>query len=83
MYALQRLLWDVRKRPALAERFRADPDGVLDEYHVDGKERVAMASLDLKALYDGGVNPYLLYFCALQIGIERAEYYGRIRGEIA
>lgn len=42
-----------------------------------------MACLDLKTLYDGGVNPYLLYFCALQIGIDRAEYYGRIRGEIS
>lgn len=83
MYTLQRLLWDVRKNPALAERFRADPNAVLDEYHVDGDERAAMASLDLKTLYDAGANPYLLYFCALQIGIDRAEYYGRIRGEIA
>lgn len=82
MYTLQRLLWDVRKIPALAENFRADPNAVLDAYHVGGEERIAMVSLDLKALYDKGVNPYLLYFCALQIGIDRAEYYGRIRGEI-
>ncbi|WP_172832602.1 hypothetical protein [Mycobacterium asiaticum] len=82
VYTLQRLLWDVRKNPTLAERFRADPDGVLDEYRVEGEGRAAMASLDLKTLYDGGVNPYLLYFCALQIGVDRAEYYGRIRGEI-
>lgn len=82
VYALQRLLWDVRKNPALAERFTADPNAVLEEYHVYGEERVAMAALDLKKLYDAGVNPYLLYFCALQIGIDRAEYYRRIRGEI-
>jgi Aromatic-ring-opening dioxygenase LigAB, LigA subunit len=82
VYALQKLLWDVRKNPALAERFRAYPTMVLDEYQIDGYERAAMAALDLKALYDRGANPYLLYFCALQIGIDRAEYYGRIRGEI-
>ncbi|HEY9524931.1 MAG TPA: hypothetical protein VIR33_16965 [Thermopolyspora sp.] len=82
MYNLQKLLWDVRKEPALAERFRADPNAVLDEYGIDGVERAAMIAMDIKTLYDRGVNPYLLYFCALQIGVDRAEYYARLRGEL-
>ncbi len=82
MYRLQKLLWDIRKDLDLAERFRAAPDGVLDEYGIDGVERVAMLELDFKTLYDRGANPYLLYFCALQIGVDRAEYYARVRGEL-
>jgi hypothetical protein len=83
LYSLQRLLWDVRKDPALAGRFRAEPDTVLDEYRIDGEERAAMTSLDFKTLYDRGANPYLLYFCALQIGVDRTEYYARLRGEVS
>lgn len=81
MYDLQKLLWEVRKDPSLAERFRAEPDAVLDDYGIEGAERTAMRTLDFKALYERGANPYLLYFCALQIGVDRAEYYARIRGE--
>lgn len=81
MYELQKLLWDVRRDLSLAERYRADPDAVLDEYRIQGEERAAMRSFDFKALFDRGVNPYLLYFCALQLGVDRAEYYARLRGE--
>lgn len=81
MYAVHKLLWDVRRQPSLAQRFRAEPDAVLDEYGVTGKERQEMRTLDLRALYDAGANPYLLYFCALQLGVPREEYYAQIRGE--
>lgn len=82
MFELQQLLWDIRKDAALAARFQQDPDGVLDAYGIDGVEREAMRALDFKTLYDRGANPYLLYFCALQIGVDRTEYYARIRGEV-
>ncbi|MEH0553987.1 hypothetical protein [Streptomyces sp. B21-101] len=81
MYDLQKLLWDVRKEPELAERFRTEPDSVLDDYGIEGEERTAMKALDFKTLYERGANPYLLYFCALQIGVDRAGYYARLRGE--
>lgn len=82
MFELQQLLWDIRKDAALAARFQQDPEGVLDAYGIEGVEREAMRSLDFKTLYDRGANPYLLYFCALQIGVDRTEYYARIRGEV-
>ncbi|MGN6612224.1 MAG: hypothetical protein ACTHLJ_10655 [Angustibacter sp.] len=82
MFELQQLLWDIRKDATLAARFRQEPDGVLDAYGIDGVERDAMRALDFKTLYDRGANPYLLYFCALQIGVDRTEYYARIRGEV-
>lgn len=83
MYELQKFLWDVRRDLSLAERYRADPEAVLDEYRIVGDERTAMRTFDFKTLFDRGVNPYLLYFCALQLGVDRAEYYARLRGEKA
>ncbi|NDL60347.1 hypothetical protein F7O44_25045 [Phytoactinopolyspora sp. XMNu-373] len=83
VYDLQKLLWDVRKDLDLANRFRSEPDAVLDEYGIDGEERAAMKALDFKTLYERGANPYLLYFCALQIGVDRAEYYAKLRGEVS
>jgi hypothetical protein len=80
MYSVQKLLWDVRRDPTVARRFHDTPDEVLDEYAITGAERDAMRTLDLKRLYDAGANPYLLYFCAIQLGIPRQEYYDRIRG---
>ncbi len=82
MFELQQMLWDIRKDIALAARFQKEPDAVLDGYGIEGVEREAMRRLDFKTLYERGANPYLLYFCALQIGVDRAEYYARIRGEV-
>lgn len=81
MYNVQKLLWDVRRDPSVAERFKQEPDAVLDHYGIGGEHREAMRTMDLKSLYDAGANPYLLYFCALQLGVPRQEYYDRIRGE--
>jgi hypothetical protein len=72
VYFLHKLLWELRRDPALAARFRDDPDGVLDGYELDPAERAAIAARDFRTLYDRGANPYLLYFCALQIGAEQA-----------
>ena len=81
MYALHKLLWDIRRDATTKERFMADAAAVLDAYGIDGEWRVLMTNLDFKQLYERGVNPYLLYFCAIQLEVDRAEYYARIRGE--
>lgn len=83
MYGLHKLLWDLRKAPALAERFRAEPQSVMADYELADTEADALVRGDFKALYDRGVNPYLLYFFALQIGVDRAAYYANVRGESA
>ena len=82
MFELQRLLWEVRRDSALARRFLADADEVLDEYAISGPARSAMRTFDFKALFALGVNPYLLYFCAIQLGVDRADYYAQLRGEL-
>lgn len=81
MYSLHKLLWEIRRDPALKSRYLADPDAVLDDYGVTGELRAAMRDFDFKTLYEHGVNPYLIYFCAIQLEVPRAQYYARIRGE--
>ncbi|MEV6850571.1 hypothetical protein [Actinoplanes sp. NPDC051411] len=80
MYAVHRLLWDIRRNPEVKGRFRSDPDTVLDDYAIDGEYRTWMRNLDFKSMYEHGVNPYLLYFCAIQLEVDRAAYYAQIRG---
>ncbi|MGO1834429.1 MAG: hypothetical protein ACTH0C_07160 [Actinomycetaceae bacterium] len=81
MYNMHKLLWDIRNVPAVNERFQAAPDEVLDEYGVTGEDRRALKELDFKALHELGYNPYLIYFCAIQLQVDRADYYAQIRGE--
>lgn len=81
MYNLHKLLWDIRKDPELAKSYLAGPEPVLDEYGVEGDAREAMRALDFKRLHEIGANPYLIYFCAIQLQVDRAQYYAQIRGE--
>jgi hypothetical protein len=79
MYALHKLLWELRRDPELARRFQEDPGGVLDEYGLAEQDRDAIIARDFRLLYGRGANPYLLYFCALQLGVTRDAYYAQLR----
>ncbi|AVV46098.1 hypothetical protein C6376_36760 [Streptomyces sp. P3] len=81
MYSIHRLLWDIRRHPDVAARYRSSPDEVLDAYGITGEFRTWMKDLDFKSMYEHRVNPYLLYFCAIQLEVDRAAYYAQIRGE--
>lgn len=81
MYELHRLLWGIRKDPALAERFLAEPGPILEEYAISEEAGKALVNFDFKKLHEIGANPYLIYFCALQLKYDRAAYYAQIRGE--
>jgi hypothetical protein len=81
VYSLHKLLWDIRRDRDLKSRYLQEPDGVLDEYGIDGEWRDLMKNLDFKSMYERGINPYLLYFCAIQLEVDRADYYAQIRGE--
>lgn len=78
---MHKLLWDIRNVPEVNERFLAHPEDVLDDYAVEGEDRRALRELDFKALHELGYNPYLIYFCAIQLRVDRADYYAQIRGE--
>ena len=59
-YQVDKLLRDLRRDRALAARFRAEIDSVLDDYTLDAAERELLKRWDVRALYDRGVNPLLL-----------------------
>jgi Aromatic-ring-opening dioxygenase LigAB, LigA subunit len=81
VYELHQLLWDIRRHPAVRDRYLAGADEVLDAYGIHGDLRGLMKALDFKSMYEHGTNPYLLYFCAIQLQVDRAAYYAQIRGE--
>jgi hypothetical protein len=81
MYALHKLLWELRRDPELARQFQEDPAGVLDQYELTEQEQAAIIGKDFRLLFDRGANPYLLYFCALQIGMTRDSYYAQLRDD--
>ncbi|KIQ08021.1 hypothetical protein [Rhodococcus sp. MEB064] len=81
MYGVHKLLWDIRRDGAVKTLYIEDPTAALDRYGVEEPLRTLMAEFDIKGLYEAGVNPYLLYFCAIQLEVNRADYYARIRGE--
>jgi hypothetical protein len=81
MYELHQILWDIRRDPQLAEKFLDDPIPILDHYKITGEAREALINFDFAKLHEIGANPYLIYFCAIQLKFDRAAYYAQIRGE--
>ena len=66
-YAISRAMWEITRDRDLAERFRADPAAVLDGRDLDDQERKALGAHDLRALFELGVHPFVLYHFALRM----------------
>ncbi|MGJ3508180.1 hypothetical protein [Enemella sp. A6] len=81
MFELHKLLWDIRNVPSVNARFKQDPGEVVDAYGIEEPDRTSLMNLDFRALYERGANPYLLYFCAIQLEVDRAQYYAQLRNE--
>ncbi len=55
-----RLIFEVRRDPALRERFTSDLEGLMADYGLSEPERRAFREIDIRALGDMGVHPYFL-----------------------
>ena len=71
-YATSRVMWEITRDRDLADRFRADPAAVLDDWvrqggDLDDEERTVLAAQDLRALFERGVHPFVLYHFALRM----------------
>ena len=66
-YATSRAMWEMTRDRDLAEEFRADPAAVLDGRDLDVAERKALAAADLRALFELGIHPFVLYHFALRL----------------
>lgn len=77
-YAVQRVLWDLRHDSNVVSMMAKDPEGTLRAYGLSDEEVEAMIRRDFRTLLDFGVNPLLLYFGALEMGISRQDYYAML-----
>lgn len=78
---LHELLWQVRRDDALVRRMHHDPAGVCDEFGIPAGIARHLSPVAVPALLELGANPYLLFFAALELGVDRAEYYTQLARE--
>ena len=55
-----RMIFEVRRDPALIERFHRDLEGLMSDYGLSEAERKALREIDLMALARLGLHPYFL-----------------------
>jgi Aromatic-ring-opening dioxygenase LigAB, LigA subunit len=67
LYAVSRLMFDVTRDRDLAAQFEVAPATVLDGRDLSEAERTALASADLRALFELGTHPFVLYHFALRL----------------
>jgi protocatechuate 4,5-dioxygenase alpha chain len=64
---MSRVMWEITRDRDLADRFKADSATVLDGRDLDDDERKALAAADLRALFELGAHPFVLYHFALRL----------------
>lgn len=79
LYAVQKLLYQLNRDPALRDRFNTDMDAVLAAYDLDDEERGAIRRPDLGLLYVLGVNGQILVHYASLHGIAWPDYLDALR----
>ncbi|MBA2946844.1 hypothetical protein [Streptomyces himalayensis] len=67
LYATSRAMWKITREKELAERFQADPEAVLAGLDLTDVERKALAESNVRALFELGVHPFVLYHFALRL----------------
>lgn len=90
LYALQKLLYELNRDPAVQTAFAADREAVLANYRLSDEEAEALRSDDIGKLYILGVNGQILMHFAAWRGLAWDEYiqamkdalveHGQVRG---
>ena len=70
-YRLHKLALHIHKDAKLRERFRKNPDEVLDEFNLSEEERELVKSQDPVKMFNAGISPYAVFYIVW-------EGYGRI-----
>jgi hypothetical protein len=77
-FALEQLLFEARRDPALARSLRERPVAVACARGVDPNAAQALAEGAVDRLLALGVNPLLLYLSMIEMGMSREDYYARL-----
>jgi hypothetical protein len=81
VYALQKLIRDVNRKPDCREAFFAAPPQFASRYDLTDSEREALLSLDVRRLYALGVHALLLRPFTILHKVPEPDYLKAIRGE--
>jgi len=77
-YWLSKLCFDLQQ-PSAAAEFRANRAGVLDRYPLNPEVRSALERDDVCAVAQAGINPYLLRFYFLVVGMNDETFVRELR----
>jgi len=92
LYALQKLIYELNRDPAVQDSYSNDREAVLARYRLTDEEADALRSDDIGKLYILGVNGQILMHFAAWRGLSWDEYiqamkdgltkHGQVRGGI-
>jgi hypothetical protein len=68
-YRAGKLFFDMNRNPQLHARYQADREAVMAEYRLPEDEKQAIRDGNTIALYEMGINPYLMVGSARFLGI--------------
>jgi len=81
LYALQKLIRDVNRKPACREAFFQSAENFAQGYDLTGDERAAATGMNVRQLYAMGVHGLLLRPFTLLRQMPEPDYLKAIRGE--
>ena len=81
LYALQKLIRDVNRKPACREAYFQSAETFAAGYDLSAEERAALVGLDVRALYAMGVHGLLLRPFTLLHQMPEPDDLKAIRGE--
>jgi hypothetical protein len=74
LYQVNKLLRDMNCSSALVQRYRTEPEAVLQQYTLTPEEQDAILGGQVRKLYDMGANPLLVLVYALATGKDIGTY---------
>jgi hypothetical protein len=74
LHSVERLLHEMNRDAAMAERFHSNPDPVVGDRGLDDEEIAMLKNRDVLALYRHGVHPLLLAPASRFFGMEQAAF---------
>lgn len=79
-YQLQKLIYEVNRDPLRREEYRKDPGAFTTQFELTSAEKQAVATLDIRTLYQLGVHPLLLRPFTLLHRVSNEDYAKALSG---
>jgi len=80
LYQLQKLLFHTLSNTSLRREYCESPEGFAERYDLDEEERMAILKVDIRRLYQMGVDPLLLRPFTELNGVKSKEHYAALKG---